>query len=64
MLEKLNYFCEKKYDTAGTTQDIVNTYEQRRGDAREQVEALGIAKKFISTGGLWSNARFPAPNSY
>ncbi|KAG8926092.1 hypothetical protein FRC00_003263 [Tulasnella sp. 408] len=49
MLEKLNYFCEKKYDTAGTTQDVVNTYEQRRGDAREQVEALGIAKKYIST---------------
>ncbi|KIO19811.1 hypothetical protein M407DRAFT_246046 [Tulasnella calospora MUT 4182] len=49
MLEKLNYFCEKKYDTAGTTQDVVNAYEQRRGDAREQVEALGIAKRYVST---------------
>lgn len=49
MLEKMNYFCEKKYDTSGTTQDIVNTYEERRGDAREQVEGLSIAKKYIST---------------
>lgn len=64
MLEKLNYFCEKKYDTAGTTQDVVNTYEQRRGDAREQVEALGIAKKFISTGGFGRTHPYPSPNSY
>ncbi|KAG8930715.1 hypothetical protein FRC01_002365 [Tulasnella sp. 417] len=49
MLEKLNYFCEKKYDTSGTTQDVANAYEERRGDAREQLEALGIAKKYIST---------------
>ncbi|KAG8989224.1 hypothetical protein FRB90_002348 [Tulasnella sp. 427] len=49
MLEKLNYFCEKKYDTSGTTQDIVNAYEQRRGDAREQVEGLSIAKRYVST---------------
>lgn len=49
-LEKLNLFCEKKFDTSGTTQDIVATYEERRGDAREQIEALDITKRYASTG--------------
>jgi len=48
MLEKLQSFCEKKYDTTGTNQDTLNIYEEKRGDARERIEALGITKKFIT----------------
>ncbi|KAG8897701.1 hypothetical protein FRB99_007980, partial [Tulasnella sp. 403] len=35
-LEKLNGFCEKKYETSGTISDIASSYETRRGDAREK----------------------------
>lgn len=50
MLEKLQGFSEKKFQMGGTGQEIVNAYEEKRGDAREQVEALSIIKRQHTTG--------------
>lgn len=45
----LYLMLKKKYDTSGMTQDVVYAYDQRHGDAREEMESLGIVKKYIST---------------
>ncbi|KAG8999876.1 hypothetical protein FRB94_005869 [Tulasnella sp. JGI-2019a] len=45
MLEKLQGFGEKKFQLGGTGQEIVGAYEEKRGDYREQVEALAIIKR-------------------
>jgi len=47
MLEKLQAFAGSKYDLQG---DAVATYESQIGDAAEQLEALTITKRFVSTG--------------
>lgn len=49
LLEKLNTFVDGKYDVTVAPQQIVEEYEAKRGDSAEQIEALGITQKFIST---------------
>lgn len=49
MLEKLQAFAGSKYDLQG---DAVATYESQIGDAAEQLEALTITKRFVSTAKL------------
>lgn len=50
MLEKMQGFAEKRFETGGSGQEIVDAYEAKRGDAREQVEALTITRRAASTG--------------
>lgn len=49
LLEKLNTFVDGKYDVTVSPAQIVEEYEQKRGDSAEQIEALAITQKFIST---------------
>lgn len=57
-MEKLQTFCQNKFETGGSGQDIVDAYEAKRGEARETVEAMNITKRVVSTGP--SIARIPA----
>ena len=50
MLEKIQEFANGKYELAPTINDITDGYESRRTDAREQIEALQINKRLVSTG--------------
>ena len=49
LLEKLNTFAEGKFDVSTPAAQIAADYEARRSDALERIEALNIAKRFIST---------------
>jgi len=63
MLEKLNGFAEGKYDVTVHGQDLVDDYEAKRGDIREQIEAFGVTHKFVSTSKLLTNARSVSSSS-
>jgi amphiphysin len=52
MLEKLQTFAEKKYQTGLPPDHIVAEYEEKRGDVVEQIEALNITHRMVSTGEL------------
>ena len=49
LLEKLNSFVDGKYDVTVSPAEIVEQYEAKRGDSAQQIEALAITQKFIST---------------
>lgn len=48
MQDKIQSFADGKYDV--TQKDIEGIYFSQRGDAAEQIEALTITKRLISTG--------------
>ena len=50
VLEKIQEFSSGKYEMAPTLNDIVDGYESRRSDAKEQIEGLQINQRLISTG--------------
>ena len=50
MLEKLQGFTNGRYDTSGATADIATHYESSRTDAAEQIDALNVTKRILSTG--------------
>jgi amphiphysin len=52
MLEKLQTFAEKKYQTGLPPDHIIAEYEEKRGDVVEQIEALNITRRVVSTGEL------------
>ncbi|OBZ79968.1 hypothetical protein A0H81_00141 [Grifola frondosa] len=49
LLEKLNGFAEGKYDVSVTGAQIASDYEEKRTNALEQIEALNIGSRMIST---------------
>jgi amphiphysin len=50
LLEKTQGFAEGKYDVSSVSgAQIQADYEAKRTDAWEQVEALGITKRILST---------------
>jgi amphiphysin len=50
MLEKLQAFAQGKYETSGTGDDIIQKYESEKGNTVEQMEALDVTKRIVSTG--------------
>jgi amphiphysin len=50
MVEKLQGFAEGKYEVPADPADIARLFLERRGDAQERVESLGITKRPTSTG--------------
>ncbi|KAI0035267.1 hypothetical protein K488DRAFT_76734 [Vararia minispora EC-137] len=57
ILEKLNSFVDGKYDVSVAPAQIAVDWEARRGDAQQQVEAMSIVQKFISTSRLVAQNR-------
>jgi len=57
VLEKIQEFSNGKYEMAPTINDIVDGYESRRTDAKEQIEGLQINKRLISTAKLVQTRR-------
>ena len=49
MLEKLQSFAEGKYDVSGPASQVAADYEYKLTDAREQIEALNVTKRIVST---------------
>lgn len=49
MLDKLQTFAEGKYDVSAPASQVAADYEHNRTDAWEQIEAMGITKRIIST---------------
>ncbi|CCM01425.1 uncharacterized protein FIBRA_03476 [Fibroporia radiculosa] len=52
MLEKLNGFAEGRYDVSISGAEIASEYETKRTDAWENIEALHICQRFVSTSKL------------
>ena len=48
MQDKIQSFADGKYDVS--QKDIEGIYFSQRGDAAEQIEALTITKRLVSTG--------------
>lgn len=48
MQDKIQSFADGKYDV--TNKDIEGIYFSQRGDAADQIEALTITKRLVSTG--------------
>ncbi|KZV74772.1 BAR-domain-containing protein [Peniophora sp. CONT] len=63
LLEKLNTFVDGKYDVTVSPAQIVEEYEQKRGDSAEQIEALAITQKFISTSKIVAQSRGLSPGA-
>lgn len=61
LLEKLSGFAEGRYDVTVTPAQIAEEYEEKRGDAMQQVEDLNIVKRIASvcTSVLIDHLRFP-----
>ncbi|KZS90377.1 BAR-domain-containing protein [Sistotremastrum niveocremeum HHB9708] len=57
MLDKFNGFASGKYETGGSGAQIADAYEASRTDAIEQVEALNITKRMVSTAKLMAQKR-------
>lgn len=53
MLEKFQEFTQGKYDSTGSGEDIIRRYESLEGNTTEQLDALDLTKRIVSTGKLF-----------
>lgn len=63
MLEKLQAFAENKYETNGSGAEIVEKYENLKGNTVERLEGMDITKRIVSTAKLLSVKRSGAGDS-
>lgn len=57
LMEKLNSFADGKYDVQVPTAQITQDYEDKRTDAWERIENMGITKRIVSTAKMMQNSR-------
>jgi amphiphysin len=60
LMEKLQAFAEGKYDITNVPgAQITADYENKRSDAWERIEALGVTSRMVSTGASshWTMSR-------
>lgn len=57
MLEKLHGFADGKYDVSVSGNDIAADYENKRTDAWEKIEALGLTQRIVSTSKMVQSRR-------
>ncbi|KAH8120689.1 BAR-domain-containing protein [Phellopilus nigrolimitatus] len=57
LMEKLNGFAEGKYDVHVPTTQISQDYEDKRTDAWERIENMGITKRIVSTAKMLQTQR-------
>lgn len=56
-MDKTQAFASGKYDLLPTPNDVVTAYEERSGDAREQIDNMSINKRMVSTARLVQTQR-------
>ena len=63
-MEKLMGFAEGKYDVHVTGNQIAQEYEEKRTDAWEKIEGMGITKRIVSTQKMLQASRQNSTASY
>ena len=56
-MEKLNGFAEGRYEVQVPAAQITDDYENKRTDAWERIESMGITKRIVSTAKMMQNSR-------
>lgn len=64
LMEKLHGFAEGKYDVSIPVAQITDDYENRRTDAWERIENMGVTKRIVSTAKMMQNSRQNSSASY
>ena len=57
LMEKLQGFAEGKYEVQVPAAQITDDYENRRTDAWEHIENMGITKRIVSTAKMMQSSR-------
>jgi len=64
LMEKLTGFAEGKYEIHVPGSQIAEDYEEKRTDAWERIEAMGITKRIVSTQKMLQASRQTSTGSY